>query len=96
LTVIADAAKVTVPSVAGSVTTGTPTLNDTRKRSAQESAAAAPPPPLQQLAWYVVQKGDTLWNIARKFQISTQDLRQWNNLNNSNLQIGNKLIVKKG
>jgi len=93
MTVIADAAKVIVPSVASSATTDTPTLNDTRKRTAQESPAA---PPSQQLAWYVVQKGDTLWNIARKFQISTQDLRQWNNLNNSNLQIGNKLIVKKG
>ncbi|MBM9538009.1 LysM peptidoglycan-binding domain-containing protein [Desulfobulbus alkaliphilus] len=90
MTVIADAAKMIVTPVASApATTDLLTLSDTKKRSAQ-----APEP--QQLAWYVVQRGDSLWTIARKFQVSTQDLRQWNNLNSTHLQVGNRLIVRKG
>jgi membrane-bound lytic murein transglycosylase D len=92
MTVIADAAKMTVASVASTPTpTDVPTLTDMKKRSTETSAPAP-----QQLAWYVVKKGDSLWTIARKFQVSTTDLRQWNNLNSAHLQIGNKLIVRKG
>jgi membrane-bound lytic murein transglycosylase D len=46
--------------------------------------------------WYMVKNGDSLTAIAKKFQVSTQDLRQWNNLSGDNLKTGNKLLVKKG
>jgi len=46
--------------------------------------------------WYVVKTGDSLGTIAKRFQISAQDLRQWNNLNGGSVQTGNKIIVKKG
>lgn len=92
MTVIADAAKITVAPVASTpAITGLPTLNDIKKRTTDASA-----PVSQQLAWYVVKKGDSLWTIARKFQVSTKDLRKWNNLNSTHLQIGNRLIVYKG
>ncbi|WP_264566003.1 LysM peptidoglycan-binding domain-containing protein [Flavobacterium sp. N3904] len=44
---------------------------------------------------YVVQKGDNLGTIAKKFGTSLTDIKQWNNLSNNNLAIGNTLIVAK-
>jgi membrane-bound lytic murein transglycosylase D len=46
--------------------------------------------------WYVVKNGDTLTAIAKKFQISSQDLRTWNKLSSNTVQSGDKLLVKKG
>ena len=46
--------------------------------------------------WYVVKNGDTLWNIAKRFQISPQEIKKLNNLPNSNLAQGDKLLVKRG
>lgn len=80
-----------------------PTLEATKKRSvakiqpepaAKKSVAAVQKelPP----TWYVVKNGDTLMTIARKFQASTQNIRDWNKLSTNTLQTGNKLIVKKG
>lgn len=45
--------------------------------------------------WYVVKNGDTIFNIAKKYQVSAQDLKKWNNLSNNDLDIGNKLVIKK-
>jgi membrane-bound lytic murein transglycosylase D len=33
---------------------------------------------------YIVKKGDTLWDIARKYEIRTSEIRFWNNLGRSN------------
>jgi membrane-bound lytic murein transglycosylase D len=44
---------------------------------------------------YEVQKGDNLGNIAKKFGTSLVELKQWNNLQNNNLAVGNTLIVAK-
>ena len=47
--------------------------------------------------FYTVKKGDTFWNIARQFAVSSQDIANWNNLSlNKLLQPGQKLIIKKG
>lgn len=46
--------------------------------------------------WYQVQDGDSLWTIARKFNTSTQTLRQLNNLPNNLIHPGNKLRIAKG
>ncbi|SOU86958.1 glucosaminidase domain-containing protein [Tenacibaculum dicentrarchi] len=40
-----------------------------------------------------VQKGDTLYSIARKYQISVGDLKKINSLINNSISIGEKLIV---
>jgi len=46
--------------------------------------------------WYVIQRGDTLSTIARRFKTSTKDLRRLNKLSDNLLRTGNKLLIKKG
>jgi membrane-bound lytic murein transglycosylase D len=43
--------------------------------------------------FYEVQKGDNLLSIAKKFNVSTEDLKEWNNLDDSNVQMGSKLAL---
>ena len=42
---------------------------------------------------YTVKSGDTLYSIAREYNISVQDIKDANNLINNNLTIGQKLII---
>ncbi|MCI8274203.1 MAG: DUF3794 domain-containing protein [Lachnospiraceae bacterium] len=44
---------------------------------------------------YVVQPGDTLWKIAKKFHASVDSLRQCNELGDDNLMPGKRLLVMK-
>ena len=48
----------------------------------------------QDLFSYVVQKGDTLYSISKKFELRVEDLKQKNNLSDSILSIGQRLVVK--
>ncbi len=43
---------------------------------------------------YVVQKGDTLWGISKKYGISVDELKKLNNLSTNVLKIGQTLKVK--
>jgi len=43
--------------------------------------------------YYIVQAGDTLWSIAKKYNTTVDELMRINNLSNSILSIGQKLIV---
>ena len=42
---------------------------------------------------YTVQKGDTIYDLSNKFKISKDNLTKWNNLDKSNLSIGQKLYL---
>ncbi len=42
---------------------------------------------------YIVQVGDTLYSIAKKYGISVDELKQANNITNNLLSIGQKLII---
>lgn len=44
---------------------------------------------------YTVKKGDFLGIIARKNHVTLEELREWNNLDNNNVHVGQKLIVGK-
>jgi len=56
--------------------------------------------------YYTVKKGDTLFSIANKYNISVDEIKKLNNLTSNNLSIGDKIkipikdnithIVKKG
>ena len=43
--------------------------------------------------FYVVERGDNLFSIAKKFNISLEDLKKWNNLNDLNVEQGAKLTL---
>lgn len=49
-----------------------------------------------QKSWYVVKNGDSMWTIAKKFSVSVDEIRQWNNLSSNTLKIGNRLLVRNG
>ncbi|MBQ9024129.1 MAG: LysM peptidoglycan-binding domain-containing protein [Bacilli bacterium] len=42
---------------------------------------------------YIVQKGDSLYSISNKYNITVNELKKINNLTNNNLQIGQKLNI---
>lgn len=43
---------------------------------------------------YIVKKGDSLWNISKRFGTTVAQLRKWNNLNENNrIHPGQKLIL---
>ena len=44
---------------------------------------------------HTVVSGDTLYALAARYKVSVAELMQWNGLSNSNLRIGQNLIVKK-
>jgi membrane-bound lytic murein transglycosylase D len=43
--------------------------------------------------YYQVQRGDNLFSIAKKFNVSLEDLKKWNNLEDMNVQLGSKLAL---
>ena len=45
--------------------------------------------------YYIVQKGDSLWSIAEKFNTTVAELRRLNNLKSDILTIGQQLIIKE-
>ena len=45
---------------------------------------------------YIVQKGDTLWDIARMYSgVSVSKIKKLNKLSNNNLKPGSKLLIPK-
>lgn len=65
-------------------------------RSAPAAAPAAPQPARSPAnpAQHVVVSGETAWSIARKYDVSVQDLASWNGLPPSmTLRVGQRLIV---
>ncbi len=43
---------------------------------------------------YVVKKGDTLYNISKRFNCTVEDLQRWNRLRGNDISLGQELIVK--
>jgi membrane-bound lytic murein transglycosylase D len=44
---------------------------------------------------YVVLKGDNIGNIAKKYKVSVDDIKSWNNLVDNSIQLGSSIIVSK-
>lgn len=53
------------------------------------------PSGLSDMNTYTVASGDTLYSIAKKFDISVEEIKQINNLSSNMLSIGQKLIIPK-
>lgn len=45
--------------------------------------------------YHKVKKGETLMQISRKYGVSVENLKRWNGLKNSNLKVGQKIVVKR-
>ncbi len=43
---------------------------------------------------YTVRSGDSLWIIARRFNLTSDEIRTWNNLSSDKLQVGQELMLK--
>jgi LysM repeat protein len=45
--------------------------------------------------YHIVEKGETLYRIHKKYHVSLQELKEWNQLKDNSVKEGEKLIVKK-
>ena len=48
---------------------------------------------LSDTIFHNVQKGETLFSISKKYNLSIGDLKKWNNLKNNDLFVNQKIIV---
>jgi membrane-bound lytic murein transglycosylase D len=62
-------------------------------KNATETAVTSNEPTENSSDFYEVQKGDNLFSIAKKFNVSLEDLKKWNNLNDLNVEQGSKLAL---
>jgi len=68
---------------------GEESVADYGKRGKAEVAVARP-----QYANHIVQAGDTLYSISKRYAVSVNDLKRWNYLYDNNLAVGQELTVK--
>jgi membrane-bound lytic murein transglycosylase D len=43
---------------------------------------------------YRVRRGDTLFQISRRFQVTVADLRRWNSLEGDVVRAGQRLVIR--
>ncbi|YCM44030.1 LysM peptidoglycan-binding domain-containing protein [Verrucomicrobiaceae bacterium 227] len=56
-------------------------------------AAVAPAAPVASGGQHMIQKGDTLWGISRRYSVSVEALQQANGLTGTNIIEGRTLII---
>lgn len=66
-----------------------PDLSDHKKRPARKGSN-----PTTRLTYYRVRGGDTLWDIARKFNLSTDEIKRWNQLDGDTIHPGLRLLLR--
>ena len=49
---------------------------------------------VEEVEMYTVQKGDSLYSIAKKFGVTVDEIKSLNNLTSNNLSIGQQLMIK--
>lgn len=73
------------------------------KNTAEEVVKTTPLPPAQETTAkkitetniHVVKKGETLYSISKHYGVSVDDIKQWNNLQDAGIEIGQQLAVSK-
>ena len=53
-------------------------------------------PVKEEKAIHIVKQGETLWGISEQYSVSPDQIRQWNNLRDDNIMVGQKLAVQPG
>lgn len=51
--------------------------------------------PGSQGTFHIVRRGDTLWDIARQYDVSIEKIKSWNNMNTNKIKPGERLKVKQ-
>jgi membrane-bound lytic murein transglycosylase D len=74
--------------ISGARPTATAVASAAEKPAAAKPAASKPPATV-----YLVKRGDTLTSIAARFNLTVSDLKKWNKLTSSRLDIGQKLTL---
>ena len=58
------------------------------------SSSGGTNPPSQNVVYYTIRRGDTLWEISNRYGVTVQQLASWNNIVNPNLIFaGNTLVI---
>jgi membrane-bound lytic murein transglycosylase D len=47
------------------------------------------------VATHQVVKGETLFSISKRYSVAMKQIQEWNNMNDKNVKIGQKLIIRK-
>jgi membrane-bound lytic murein transglycosylase D len=63
-------------------------VKEAKKQKTDSTIAKAP-------GFYVVQSGDNLSAVARKFNVSVEDIKKWNNLPDNNIKLDSKLKIEQ-
>ena len=67
---------------------------DQPTRKTPTSYEAITPIPAAKANFHTVKKGDTLYSLAKKYEVELKDLKKWNNLTSNLLQPGQKLKLQ--
>lgn len=63
------------------------------KEAPPKVASITPPPAIKKNLLYIVQDGDSLWKIAKRFKVPIEDIRTLNALKSDNLKPGSPLKI---
>ncbi len=51
--------------------------------------------PVASTTSHVVQKGETLYSISKRYGVTTKQIQDWNDMSDQNVKLGQKLTIKK-
>ncbi len=63
---------------------------------ATKKATASTAKAVNKSQYHTVRKGETLWTISQKYDVTTQELKAANNLKSDKLSVGQKLSIPRG
>ncbi|MCQ2105641.1 MAG: LysM peptidoglycan-binding domain-containing protein [Fibrobacter sp.] len=69
--------------------------NSTNIDVGQKLRVLGDPEPVADFKIHEVKKGEGLWDIARQYKVTIEDIVKWNNLSDTKIKIGDKLKIKK-
>lgn len=97
---IAAAEKVKKDSIRRRIANTNNTQNSKAEKTTTNNGSVHSPSKLTQkpdttksIVSYRVRKGDTIWNIATRYDVSVSDIKRWNNLKSSRLPTGDRLKI---
>ncbi len=77
----------------GGTASAAPAKTELKKETPVSTSSVPLPEGIKHPVTYVVQSGETLFGIARKFNQPVENIKAYNNLRSDNIQAGQKLIV---